>query len=525
MKASGALSGAAAIAVAWFGIQFGARAAGGADAQGYLSQGYLWLQGDVRIEETVSRVANWPFAAESVSPLGYRPGPDRGTIVPTYAPGTPWLMALAIRMSGHCGPFYVAPILGGMLVLATWMLARRLGADAFASAVAAILMATSPTLLLNVPLPMSDTAAAALWVVSLVLLTIPGLAAAISAGVTAGMAVAVRPNLAPLLLAGLLAATFWNDRPWRVGRLAGFLGGGILGPIGVAIVNSSLYGSPWQSGYSGLEFMFRLQNVEGNLYRYAMWLGESQSVLVALGIVPLVVRASRPQGLTVARALPLALYLVIIALVYLFYLQFDSWLFLRFFLPALPLLFISMGLGVAWIARLRPAIVFMPLALVLLCLSLLHTLPFAYRQGASQVGPGEQRFAAVADFVNRALPGNAALIGRQHTGSLAFYTGQLVLRFDFLPKQRLQSVVDWLEQHGYRPYVVLEDWEEAAFRSYFAAGTDRVSRLDIAMVAQTSDGIRVRVYDPLRAADSSSHVASIPILGAPECAAPAASWP
>jgi hypothetical protein len=111
-------------------------------------------------------------------------------------------------------------------------------------------------------------------------------------------------------------------------------------------------------------------------------------------------------------------------------------------------------------------------------------------------GARRRRYAAVAEFVNRALPANAAFIAFQHTGSLAFYTGSLTLRYDFLPRHRLQSVLDWLQSNGYRPYVVLEVWEEPLYRAHFA-GVDKVSRLEMAPIVETAPGIKVRVYDPI----------------------------
>ena len=523
-RASPGLAVVASIGVLWFGIADGARAAGGADALGYVSQAYLWLAGDLRIEESISRTANWPFAAESAAPLAYMPGPIRGTIVPTYAAGTPLLMAAAVKAAGDCGPFHVAPVFGALLVLATWILARRLTGDPVASGMAAILTATSPTLLLNVPLPMSDTVTAALWMLALALLTAPHLAAAIGAGLASGLAVIARPNLAPLVLAAALAAMLWNREGARGRRLLAFAVAVSPGVIGAAMINDHLYGSPLQSGYAGLESMFALVNVPGNFQRYAAWTVESQTALVLLAVVPFVVRAARPVPLTVPRALPLVFYAVLLAAGYLFYLQFDSWLFLRFFLPGLPLLYMLVGLTLSWLLRMRRAAITVPLAVLLICWLALYALAFAYRHGATQVGPGERRFAAVAEFVHRTLPPNAAIIARQHGGALAFYTGRQTLRFDFLPRQRLTSVVDWLTSNGYRPYIVLEDWEEPVYRLRFSAAQDSVSRLDVALVAETVQGIKVRVYDPSRSAEGNLPPATIDVADAPACLPPAPPW-
>jgi hypothetical protein len=71
------------------GLRSGSRAAAGADAYGYISQAYLWIDGDLRVEQPWVDDVPWPNAHWTFSPLGYRPVGEPGdrAIVPTYCRG------------------------------------------------------------------------------------------------------------------------------------------------------------------------------------------------------------------------------------------------------------------------------------------------------------------------------------------------------------------------------------------------------------------------------------------------------
>src|SRR5688572_19285658 len=103
------VASAAAVLVFWLGLAYGSRAATGADTFGYVSQAYLWLKGDLQLEQPLSRELPWPHQEQSLTPLGYRPGEVRHTIVPIYAPGVPLLMAGFELLFDACGPYYVTP--------------------------------------------------------------------------------------------------------------------------------------------------------------------------------------------------------------------------------------------------------------------------------------------------------------------------------------------------------------------------------------------------------------------------------
>ncbi|HXI27677.1 MAG TPA: hypothetical protein VNG89_04630, partial [Vicinamibacterales bacterium] len=107
-----------ALAVLLIGLVWNTRVAAGADAYGYVSQADLWLRGSLHIDQSFAAALPWPSARLTLLPLGYRAEGYR--IVPQYPPGLPLLMAAAKLAAGQCAMFWVVPICGAALVLATY---------------------------------------------------------------------------------------------------------------------------------------------------------------------------------------------------------------------------------------------------------------------------------------------------------------------------------------------------------------------------------------------------------------------
>src|ERR1700680_341514 len=96
-----------AAAVLVVALSRGSFVAGGADSYGYLSQARLWEHGSPISYDPIITEVQWPFADWTFSPLGYRPGLLKGTIVPIYSSGYPLLMAAAGRSLGSRAELYV----------------------------------------------------------------------------------------------------------------------------------------------------------------------------------------------------------------------------------------------------------------------------------------------------------------------------------------------------------------------------------------------------------------------------------
>jgi hypothetical protein len=216
-----------------------------------------------------------------------------------------------------------------------------------------------------------------------------------------------------------------------------------------------------------------------------------------------------------AAALFLAFTLVLTAS-YLPYVVFEDWYFVRYFVPALPLLLVSMLALLAWIgSRVPPAVrVFGAIALMALLVN--HELGFALDAGLARVAPNERRYVAVARFVEASMPPNAVFLTLQHGGSVRHYGNRVTLRFDLI-SIGLDDALASLERAGWRPFILLEDWEETQFKAQFG-GASRAGRLGWRPLARLPEPGGVNIYDPAAVdGDGAREMAMIPASTACDC--------
>ena len=535
---SPAIAVAVAASVFAFALTFGARAPSGADTFGYVSQAYLWLNGTLHVREPLADEFPWPRAIESLSSLGYRPGQLPNTVVPTYSPGLPLIMAGFHAVAGVCGPYYVQPVFGALFVLATFGVAYRLSHCGLLAALAAIFLACAPAFLFNLMTPMSDSVTAALWTASLLLLTWKGVGPAALGGVLAGIAILVRPNLAPLAAAGALAAFLWpprltsladgkgvrvNPRVQAV-RVAVFLVALLPAVLFVAIVNDRLYGSPTMSGYGPTSSLYAFRLFPGNVERYSRWLLQSQGIVILIALIPLLVPRTRPAWLTRAVLIPTTTFASLAALSYLFYVHFEDWWYLRFLLPLYPLLMILLATPVAAATRSVPAMLSIPALVLAVALAMQSWLGFIVGLRTLTIGRGEDRYVAVAQYIERELPPNAIILSMQHSGTIKFYTGVPTVRYDVIAGGRLPSAIDWFTANGYRPYILVEDWEEAIYRERFSELSGPLATLDLLIVAELTRPVGIRLYDPLQPFNAARPPDQIRMPETRRCAEPKGAW-
>src|SRR5262245_12984955 len=106
-----------AVSVVTVGIAFASTSAGVSDQYGYLTDVSLWMEGRRSISQPWVADVPWPNASWSFSPLAFAPARnDPSAIVPITSPGYPLLMAGARMIGGACGPFWIVPIGGGLLL-------------------------------------------------------------------------------------------------------------------------------------------------------------------------------------------------------------------------------------------------------------------------------------------------------------------------------------------------------------------------------------------------------------------------
>jgi hypothetical protein len=525
-RVGAAAAGLLAGSVLWLGLAYGSRAAAGADSFGYVSQAYLWLQGDLRLEDPLFAERPWPHIEVTLAPLGYAPGPVRRTIVPVYSPGVPLIMAGFHLVFGICGPYAVTPVFGALLVLGTYWLALRLTGSIRVGLVSAALMAGSPAFLFNLMWPMSDTVTAALWLWAMLLLTFPGVTHAALAGCVAAVAVMVRPNLVILAAAGAFAAVLWPPHgapaPRRAARALTFCAAILPAAVFIAVLNNSLHGSPLRSGYGPTSTLYALAHLAENARNYSVALLRSEGWVLPLAMSPLLFPRLRHAWLTTRVLLPAGAFVALVGASYLFYLPFEEWWYLRFFLPAFPFLFL---LAAVSIVRLSGLLRRRWSALVLVATVgalLAYRWHFADSRGVLEAGHHEHRYVAVSEYIERALPPNAIIFAMQHSGSIRYYTGRPTIRYDFFPVGRFPWVFPALQEMGYRPYILLESWEEQKFLDRFE-GRGPLGRLEMPVKAEMTAPVGIRLYDPMTSFKDASRPDRIAIRSH-SCVGPSETW-
>jgi hypothetical protein len=497
-RRGGAMVAAIAILVAVAGFKYGTYAASGADSYGYISQTDLWLNGHLRIDQRALAFPP-PFNDWVLSPLGYHPGPTPHVIVPTYAPGLPLLMASAKTIAGSMGPYYIVPVMGALVVLVTYLLGRLLF-DTVTGIVAAALISASPTFQFQLMWPMTDVPAAAAWTLALVFAVARW---PFAAGLASAASMMLRPNLAVLALGVAIIAlrptsTDAGGRRDLIRSTCAFAAGAAPAAIGIALLNAYLYGGPTVPSYTHLDSLFRWKHFIPNVTRYVPWLIETQTPFVVLALLPLVsarfTLPATPGERPVVRV-GIAAFLALAAGSYIFYQPFDAWWFLRFFLPAFPLLLVlavgALRSSTPLVGRVNQQVLVGAVALLVLGWGL----STSESKGAYTVQTAEQRYVTVARDLAATMPGNAVFVAMQHSGSVRYYAGRLTVRYDALPPGSLDEALGTLRARGFHPYFLLERWEESVFRERFAT-TSAAGRIDWPPVKVWPTAMAVALYDP-----------------------------
>jgi hypothetical protein len=488
-------------AVVGAGIVYNTTAASGPDQYGYVSQADLWLEGNLHVPQPWAEHVPWPSKRWTFAPLGYRPVEEEGRWenVPTYSPGLPLLMAAAKAVGGQEALFAVVPLFGGLMVLATWGVGRRLGSSR-GGLVAAWLVATSPAFLLHLVVPMSDVAAAGAWTMAVYFLLVGGVPATAAAGIAAGVAMMIRPNLFLVAAVTGLYAVFRRIPPGagRGHRIACALAFGlplVASGLAIAAIYQSLYGSPFVSGYGRFSDQFAWASILPNIRNYFSWFVDTQTVIGLVGLAVVLVPLRRVwPGVPDRRALAMiAALVVVIWTQYFAYLVFDNFRYLRFLLPTWP--FVMLGVGVVAVELTRRGRPSLTLATAGLVLAVGIT---CWRQGAREgafsAWRGDRRFIAVAELVRERTPPNSAVLAMIHSGSLRYYGGRMTIRYDILDKDWLDRGVEWLTARGVPVYALLEEWEIEPFATRFSGErlAEGISRRPI-LEYRTNETIRL--YD------------------------------
>ena len=470
------------LAVAWTltaSLWFGTHAAGGADSYGYVSQAELLARGRLTDVMPLNAAFNWPEVPYTLTPLAYARNEHPGELAPIYPPGLPLMMAPLVWIDRRA-VFLLVPLCAAFAVWLCVRLGRELG-DRDAGRLGALLLAVSPTFLLQSIQPMSDVPVTALWLSALLLARRPASGPAL-AGAVASLAIMVRPNLAPLaaLVAAaairLDAAQGAGGGRWRASllRVAACVGAMVPGVAALGWIQSVRYGSPLSSGYGSFGELFGLGNIQPNLQRYPRWLTAAHTPFIwAWLLAPLVfARVSRP-----VRVFSWTLYAFTAAvlLAYLPYVYFraDEWSYTRFLLPALPLMLV-LGAAVLLAALRR----MLPrgggfIAALLGCALAAWCLYAAIDRGVFRLRQEERKYPRVGTFVRDRLPATAFVMAAQHSGSVRYYSRRPTMRWDVLDRAALDRAIGSLRKAGFEPFVVLDAGEDEEFRRKFSGANQQ----------------------------------------------------
>ena len=461
-------TGLALVAAGWAltaGIVFGTFAVGGADSSGYAAQARLFAQGRLTDRIPADPTFDWPDAAATLTPLGFTVGTTAGVIAPLYPPGLPLLLSPLVTFGAAM--FLVVPFFGALLVWCTYRLGTSI-ADPHTGAAAAALIAASPTFLYQVVQPLSDVPAAACWLAALLAALHATAAGAAAAGAICSLAILIRPNLAPL--AALVAiATIVSAPTGRTRRALSFAALVLPGLLVLGWIQEARYGSPFASGYGPLSEAFSIDNVLPNLSRYPRWLTDTHTPLIWLTVASPVWIVRRARHRSVAW-----LVLALAAATWLAYLPYayfhpDEWHYTRFLLLAIAIMLIFASAIAASALRLAPQSWRIAAAVALVAGLVVGLLHAAASHGAFTIRDLEQRYPRAGAFVRDRLPPSAFVFAAQHSGSIRYYAGRPIVRWDVLAPDRLDNVVATLRARGYEPYLVADSEEVNLFRNRFMA--------------------------------------------------------
>ena len=471
----------AAAGLAAFGVARGTWAVGGSDSSCYALMAKTFAGGAVQLQSTLAN-APWPDSARTLAPGGFVPSPIHAdAAAPICAPGMSVLMAPLATIFGQDAIFWLTPLAAFVLVLSAFALARQL-AGGVAGATAAILTATSPIVLYQTVQPMNDILTAALWLFALAI----GRSHVVS-GIVVGLAILVRPNLAPLALVFAVIPFIPKEpRERPVRALAATAAGMVPGVAALLWINRAVYGSAFGSGYGDIAGLFSVSHIDANLTNYSRALWQTHHVVPLIGLsAPLVFDGIRRRGSLVL----LAVAALVIG-IYLLYSPFPEWWYLRFLIPAIVVLIVlASGVSTHLLSKANMGGL---IPIVAVVLGIIGARQAGDRE-AFELQRMEGRYRLSAEIVRDRLPAGAVIVTVWESGSVRFHAGNEIVMWDSLDPAWLDRGLSWLRSQGHQPFLLLERREDQEFRARFR-GHSEVGALD--WPPRFDLNRQVRIYDP-----------------------------
>jgi len=384
-------------------------------------------------------------------------------------------MAAFELVAGRKAVFLVVPLLGAVAIWATYRIGGLL-LDVWAGAIGAVLLLVSPTFLWMLVQPMSDVPVMACWATSLIAAMQMSPTAPAFAGAAAALALLIRPNTLPVAIVPVLLVLSASPRTTpRIRRAALVIGPVVAAAVLIAALNALLYGSPLKSGYGSLSDLYSIEYVVPNTKQYASWFSSTQTPLAFLWLAAPLLAAGGSERLRLL--IITVIYPLLVYAMYAAYLPWHEWWYLRFLLPAFPVVCAAVGaVMVAVIKRFHRSGFALAAIFVVFASVVVHEWRFGREAGVFRYATDDQRFVMALEFAN-ALPRDAVLVSVAYSGTLNFYSGRDVLRWEVVAPEQFDEVLTYLRRHGHTLYFIGDPSEEVAFKSYFAT-TDAAARFD-----------------------------------------------
>jgi len=314
--------------------------------------------------------------------------------------------------------------------------------------------------------------------------------------------------------------TSFPPRPpwWRGGcaRLLLFGATASAGAIAIAVINARLYGSPLASGYGDLSDAYSWSYVGTNLRRYGQWLVSTETPLAVAGLASLFVPWSVLWPTRDSRRAVWLLASVAAGVwaSYLIYVPWDAWWYLRFMLPAWPMMAVGAASVVA--ALCRPRSTTWRIAVIAAVIGIgLFNVKRAVRLAVFNEASAEAKYVETAHAIGSITAPDDVIISGQFSGSVRYYAGRLTLRWDWLDPRWLDRAVDWLTARGHHVYILLEAPEVDPFRARFASA-NALGRVDWVPIV-TFRGRSIQLHDTQHRERFERPVEQPPLRGVHEC--------
>ena len=439
--------------------------AGGADSSGYLNQARSWLEGSLTINVQILKELGLPAETTQIfTPLGFAPGHEPGTMVPTYPIGLPLQFAFASAIFGAAALKYVVPLTGIGAVALTFWLARLLGLSRVIATVSAALLALCATFVVYAIEAMSDVPAT-FWITLacvLALLSHKRRWIAFGAGVAFAVAVMVRPTNLLVLPAVLL---FLRDRK----AMAYFIAAGLPFAVFQANTNHTLYGGYARSGYGDVGSALSLAFVPVRFIHYTKWLAALLPFAFPLGFAGAV-----NTRITQRIRLALLIWFGAVFAFYCAYYSYEEWWYTRFLLPAIPPLAVLAGAAIEKFDTSRERRAWL-VAIVVAAFAIELTANQYFR--VLKVNKDESVYETASLMAVRNVPRGAIVAAMQYSGALYYYTHELPLRFDTASPSQLRDVMAHIRAQRRPVYAVVPEGEIPFMQKQLGGSWQRIGRI------------------------------------------------